>query len=246
MTRLLVSVRDREEALAAIDAGADLIDIKEPQRGALGRAKATTIAEITQAVAGRVPVSAAFGELTDWNEAEAVRFGDTIRGIQFAKIGLAMCARLPDWQMRWQAFNGCLPESAARVAVIYADAAACAPASDEVLEQAVHANCRAVLIDTFDKNTGALLTHWGQPQIQKTIQRIRSYGMMVVLGGSLDASAITTLLPLAPDLIAVRTAVCKSSSRTAPICPEQIRRLRALLNEGHRSPPYRSETQYLA
>ena len=36
MTRLLVSVRSAEEAEIALAGGADVIDVKEPRRGALG------------------------------------------------------------------------------------------------------------------------------------------------------------------------------------------------------------------
>src|SRR5262249_2955716 len=43
---LLVSVRDAEEVDVAILGGAGLIDVKEPTRGALGRAEATVIAAV--------------------------------------------------------------------------------------------------------------------------------------------------------------------------------------------------------
>ena len=46
MTRLLVSVRSVEEAEAALAGGADLIDVKEPTRGSLGRADDAVIAAI--------------------------------------------------------------------------------------------------------------------------------------------------------------------------------------------------------
>ena len=40
MTRLVISVRNVAEAIAAAAGGADLIDLKEPNRGALGRVDA--------------------------------------------------------------------------------------------------------------------------------------------------------------------------------------------------------------
>jgi uncharacterized protein (UPF0264 family) len=64
--QLLVSVRDVAEAEAALAGGADIIDIKEPRRGALGMADAAMIAEIVACVDRRVPVSAALGELREW------------------------------------------------------------------------------------------------------------------------------------------------------------------------------------
>ena len=63
MTRLLVSVRSAAEAEAALRGGADVIDVKEPGRGPLGRADDAVIADVVRLVAGRRPVSAALGEL---------------------------------------------------------------------------------------------------------------------------------------------------------------------------------------
>ena len=63
--RLLVSVRDAAEAEAALAGGADLIDVKEPSRGPLGRADAGVIRYVVKAVGGRAPVSAALGELKE-------------------------------------------------------------------------------------------------------------------------------------------------------------------------------------
>ena len=73
MTRLLVSVRSAAEAEAALTGGASVIDVKEPTRGALGRADDGAIADVVAAVAGRAPVSAALGELRD-------RPGENYRG----------------------------------------------------------------------------------------------------------------------------------------------------------------------
>jgi uncharacterized protein (UPF0264 family) len=65
MMNLLVSVRSAAEAEAALAGGAGLIDVKEPARGALGRADAAVIAAVVRAVGGRRPVSAALGELAE-------------------------------------------------------------------------------------------------------------------------------------------------------------------------------------
>ena len=53
MTRLLVSVRSAAEAEAALSGGASVIDVKEPTRGALGRADDAVIADVVRSPAGR-------------------------------------------------------------------------------------------------------------------------------------------------------------------------------------------------
>src|SRR4051812_12944434 len=91
MAKLLVSVRSAAEAEAALTGGAGLIDVKEPSRGPLGRADDATIAAVVRIVAGRVPVSAALGELADGQPAYPGP------GLAFVKRGLAACGARPDW-----------------------------------------------------------------------------------------------------------------------------------------------------
>ncbi len=86
MPKLLVSVRSAAEAQQAFFGGADLIDVKEPDRGPLGAADADVIAEVARFVAGRRPTSAALGELVEGRRLP------TALGLSFAKLGLAGCA----------------------------------------------------------------------------------------------------------------------------------------------------------
>src|SRR4051794_10666436 len=91
MIGLLVSVRSAAEAVEALAGGADIIDVKEPSRGSLGRADDAVAAEVLAEVDGRRPVSAALGELADWNESLP-------RGCAFVKWGLANVGK--DWEDR--------------------------------------------------------------------------------------------------------------------------------------------------
>ena len=121
-TKLLVSVRDADEARLALGGGADLIDVKEPSRGPLGAADAATIERVSTAVAGRVPTSAALGELRDHGPLATLPCGC----VDYAKFGLSGCAG--DWTSPLRAALAALPEGVVGVAVCYADwKAACAP-----------------------------------------------------------------------------------------------------------------------
>ena len=152
MIGLLVSVRNVEEAAAALGGGAAIIDVKEPARGALGSADLETIGSVAQLVAGRVPLSAALGELLDPRITAA---GSLPPGVKYVKLGLAGCALDPDWQSKWQAAVAELDPVTSCVAVAYADwQRARAPAPRQVLEAARAMDCSAVLLDTFDKSSG--------------------------------------------------------------------------------------------
>ena len=62
-TRFLASVRDDAEASIALQAGADLIDFKEPSAGALGAVDPTLLANAVSSIAGCAQTSATIGDL---------------------------------------------------------------------------------------------------------------------------------------------------------------------------------------
>ncbi len=225
MTRLLVSVRNPAEAQMALAAGTDLIDIKEPRAGALGAAKAETIAAIVEFVAGRAPISAALGELVD---VDGTNWKSALRRVQFAKIGLAGCARSTDWRERWATAMGDLPRGVAAVAVVYADGNSSCPPQDAILEQATRLGCAAVLVDTWDKSAGPLTAHRTTEQIRSFVLEVSQRGMLAVVGGGLTAELIKQILPARPDFVAVRGAVCRCG-RSSDIEEARVRRLKHLI-----------------
>lgn len=227
MTQLLVSVRNPVEAETALSAGASLIDIKEPLRGALGAADVETIEAIVRAVAGRAPVSAALGELLD-PQLNPARLP---AALSFVKVGLSRCASLADWRERWRAAIAPLPSGIRPVAVVYADDAALAPDDEAVLEAARELNCAALLIDTFDKSRGDLLSHWSLDRLADLVERCADAGILSVVAGSLRADSIRRVLPLSPDYVAVRGAVC-DGSRTAQVKRELVANLVDLVTAG--------------
>ncbi|MBX7071930.1 MAG: (5-formylfuran-3-yl)methyl phosphate synthase [Pirellulales bacterium] len=227
MTGLLVSVRSASEARIALAAGVDVIDVKEPNRGSLGAASTETIAEIVQVVGARLPVSAALGELLDWLPANAAQLP---AGLTYAKFGLAGCAKEANWPDLWRAAAGSLPASVRPVAVVYADhLAACSPTAEAIVAAAESIGAAAVLVDTFDKRGGNLLSHWTIDQARWLIDQAQSRKWPSVLAGSLTADAIAPLLPLAPSLIAVRGAAC-AHHRTGEIDAARVGQLVRLVN----------------
>jgi uncharacterized protein (UPF0264 family) len=204
---LLVSVRNRSEAILALRAGVDLIDIKEPRAGSLGAASSGVIREIVSLCSGKVPLSVALGELlTAEGECELPAAAD----IQFAKLGLAGCRAEHDWHQRWDRRIERLSSPAAAVAVIYADwLTAGAPPPAEVLAHAVRTGCRAVLLDTFDKSQGSLFAHLPLAQTTDLVGDIHRLGLPAVVAGSLSVPMIGQLIEAGADCLAFRGAACR-------------------------------------
>ena len=226
MTRLLVSVRDSSEALDALDAGADLIDIKEPDVGSLGAAMPEVVCDVIETLNGRRPVSVALGELRDLSQSDF----SFLAGAAYAKVGLAGARHLPNWFEQWHSVNLRIPPHVQPVAVIYADYATCdAPTPEVVVARAAQLKCAAVLIDTFDKSRGRLTEQWDLERLRELQRQVHQAGMLFVVAGSLTSVDLPILSTVAADYVAVRSAVCPTA-RTARLSRALVARFVAELN----------------
>jgi len=240
MTRLVVSVRDAQEALLALGAGADVIDVKQPDRGSLGAADRRDVERVVAAVAGRCPVSVALGELVESDHST----DDPLAGAQgisankvpeeacWAKFGLSGCGQQADWRRRWTAAVARLSKGVQPVPVVYADyARATAPPTSDVVDLAVESGARLVLVDTFDKRGGSLLTHWSLGRIDELCREMRRRELRLALAGSLGPCELLQLLPLRPDYLAVRGAVC-DGDRGGRLDPRKARQIVDIVRDG--------------
>jgi hypothetical protein len=234
---LLVSVRAADEAAAAMQARVDLLDVKEPRRGALGRPAAKVfqvIVDQRDAVAPQAPVSLALGELAAWrrlpNDAAAL----AAAGPDFVKLGLQGLQRVDDWRDSWRRVREWFDVQCAvpprAVMVAYADwRTAEAPRPAEVIAAAIDLECAGVLFDTCGKQAGGLLTQLSVNDLCALSQTVRAAGLFVAVAGQLQACDLPALAGLPIDIIAVRSAVCAETERTGALCGDRVRALRAAI-----------------
>ena len=215
MTRpgLLVSVRSAAEAVAALAGGADLIDVKEPARGPLGRADDETIREIVRAVGRKRPVSAALGEWRDH------RPGAVPPDLSFVKWGLA--GLVAPGLNRSRTCGGKLRSPYSSPTPISNGPK---PATVTIVEAACELGFPVFLIDTAVKDGSTLLDLMPVPVLADWCDRLKKAGVRVALAGSLDASAIRQLNGVQPDWFAVRGAACVGG-RTGTVWADRVRTL---------------------
>ena len=219
MTRLLVSVRDAAEAREAIAGGADVIDVKEPLAGPLGRAGIDATLAVAAAVsqANRsVPWTVACGELSESGTADVVAHAASLVGRLPAaapppwlvKVGLAGAAPR-DWERELAGIDSQLPAGVTQACVVYADWRRCAaPPPERVVRLAGTLAGRMVLIDTFDKRAGSLFDVAEPGEIEAAVALAKSLGLAVALAGRITPADADRVAAIAPDIVAVRTAAC--------------------------------------
>lgn len=234
--RLLVSVRDAVEARTARAGGADWIDLKEPSRGSLGAVDAAVAQAVADELGEGIPLSAAAGELVDW-QSPSGRQLQTVGRVEYLKLGLSSCCK-SDWRSQWAAVEReVLAAGKLLVNVAYVDVdAADAPPIAEVLSCAAESRSRWLVLDTFDKSCGRLGDFLARDELLAVLDAAGAAGVRIAVAGRLDAASIAALPLERIDLIAVRGAAC-GGSRLASVNSAAVAALAGIL---HKSAAHRT------
>lgn len=222
--RLLVSVRDVDEALAAAAAGADFIDLKDPSSGALGGLPPAAIARIVDALRPlrpRAGISATVGDADDLDAAQVLdRVAGVARcGVDYVKVGIARGAQ---GATLLRALAGC---HAAVVPVLLADDGV---DTDLVRQALAMPGFPALMLDTARKHDGSLLQRLPADVLVAFVRAVRAASRLAGLAGTLRIEDMPALRSLDPDFAGFRTAVC-AAGRAGALDPARVRHLCALL-----------------
>jgi (5-formylfuran-3-yl)methyl phosphate synthase len=224
--RMLVSVRDAAEALAAAQAGADFIDLKDPADGALGGLGAARIAPIVAALRARhpaLPISATIGDVAPSDIDEVLRRVAEVAacGVDYVKVGVA-----PGGQALLAALASCCKVLEAQVVpVLLADAGV-----DMALVEAALAlgAFPALMLDTADKSAGSLIERLAPAALFAFVAALRQRDCLSGLAGALRGVDVPALREIAPDFAGFRSAVC-DGPRDGELDPVRVRALRGRL-----------------
>jgi dihydroneopterin aldolase len=222
MTLMLASVTNPAEAEAVWVGGADIIDLKDPAKGALGALDADVVAGIVRSVGKRKPVSAAAGASLG-APAAAVDAVAAIAatGVDYVKVGFS-----PD-----KAGADCVralgphASNTKLVGVLFAD---CAPDLD-MLALMANNGFSGAMLDTAKKGAGRLLDHMDVAALDRFIDRCRVNGLTSGLAGSLEPPDVPRLLPLQPNYLGFRGSLCQGRAREAAIDAASVRMIRDLI-----------------
>ena len=222
--RLLVSVRSVDEALAvAACDGVDLIDLKEPRRGALGALPLPALRAIVAALRGAGctrSLSATVGDVAD--DALLDRVAATAAcGVDLVKVGID--ALHGGAKPRLEALAAC---GHAVVPVFLADRGW----DFAGVDAAARLGFPALMADTDDKRAGSLLEVCREADLARFVARVRAAGRPVGLAGSLHARDLPALRRLVPDFAGFRSAVC-GGDRAGSLDPVRLRALVAQARE---------------
>jgi (5-formylfuran-3-yl)methyl phosphate synthase len=228
--RLLVSVTDADEARLAVEAGVDIVDVKNPAEGALGAPSPGVIERVREVVPPERPVSAAIGDLPGLpGTAALAALGAARSGAAYVKVGLWGTPTADEAVAVLRAVREALDGEATVVAAAYADAER-VPGGPlppgAVVGAARRANVPGCLLDTAVKD-GRGLFEWLSPEkLAALVAEGHAAGLVMALAGALRADDLGAVRATGADIAGVRAAACRGGRRTAPLDAERIVRLR--------------------
>ncbi|MCP3870735.1 MAG: hypothetical protein GY703_22105 [Gammaproteobacteria bacterium] len=221
MTGMLASVTNEIEAAEAA-AAVDIVDMKNPRKGALGALPTPLIAAISASLNRSVTTSATVGDLPP-DPAILTKAIETVAatGVDFVKVGffsennLDVCLRA----------IGRLTPGIAVIAVLFADRT---PPLHR-LAAFSESGCAGIMLDTATKNGQSLHQISRLSQLQWFVQECARLELLCGLAGSLKQEDIPRLLPLSPDYLGFRGALCTESHRTSGLDLQRLMEVRAAI-----------------
>lgn len=225
MTGMLASVCNEREARLVHHAGVDIIDLKDPRRGALGALDTELVRHIVGRTDRELPYSATIGDIpyrADLIEPRINAMAAT--GVAYVKVGV-FGDPLDAGVLRM--LQGLSQRNVRIILVLFAE---------DVLPTDFRIHARhgiaGVMLDTRDKQSGSLRDKLSDRQLRAFVDGARSARLLCGLAGSLAESDIPLLRGLEPDYLGFRGALCRGRQRTARLDAGLVRRIRAALTDG--------------
>ncbi len=223
MSKMLASVANLQEAVLVQKIGVDIIDLKQPQHGALGALSVTAVQQIVTTLNHQTRISATIGDLPMHAETVYAAVQNmAATGVDYVKIGffphgntLATLEKL-----RFLTAQG-----VALIAVLFADA----EVDIHIIASLKAAGFKGVMLDTMDKKRGSLLDRMPLPQLQQFVAHAQAQQLLCGLAGSLRYADIAKLLPVNADYLGFRGALCQQQQRTAMLDVAAVTRIKHAL-----------------
>jgi len=211
MTGMLASVNSLEEARLILNTSVDIIDLKQPEQGALGALSTKTVKAIVAEVNHQKLVSATVGDLPMQAELVFNAVNAMIEtDVDYIKIGFFPGG---DWQGTLTKLSDITQQGNKLIAVLFADT----QFDSNIISSLKQAGFYGVMLDTMDKSKGSLSKIMPDIEIKRFVSLAKSAKLLCGLAGSLKQQDIADLKTLEVDYLGFRGALCKKQNRTAEL-----------------------------
>ena len=215
---LLISPINTEEALEAIEGGADIIDVKNPKEGSLGANFPWVIKNIRKITPKGMQVSATLGDVPyKPGTVSLAAAGAVVSGADYIKVGLYGTKNYNEALDVMENVVRSVKEfddNAVVVASGYADAhriGAVGPM--EIPKIAADSGADLAMVDTAVKDGKTLFDFMDQDKLKEFNSMIHDYGLKSALAGSIEKEQLQLLYKIGCDVVGIRGAACTGGDR---------------------------------
>lgn len=230
MPQLLISVTSVTEAQIALECGADIIDLKDPDQGALGALPLELVTEIVAFVnakgeSERKVTSATIGDLS----MEPELLLKHVLALLKTKVDIIKIGFFKDSSIKFTDYQPCLEVLKAvsesgvlLIAVLFAEY----DYPDSLVIAIKNAGFYGVMFDTAGKNGATFLDYFSVEEIKEIAHNVQAQGLLFGLAGSLNLQHVAMAKAIAPDYMGFRGGVCINNQRRSKLDPEKIKAIR--------------------
>ena len=221
---LMVSVQNMEEALQALQGGADIIDVKNLQEALVGSAHPHLVKEAREAVPPEVHCSVTLGVVP--NQVGTVAMAAYAAGALNAtsvKVGFMKSDYDVAVEILLAAKRALEGFETKLIGSLFADNPLYdGLAADCMVELARDGECDGLLIDTLTKDGRNLFDFHSESELRDIVMRGKALGLSTALSGHLRIENLDELARINPDIVGVRGAACAKGERTMGVHHEAV------------------------
>lgn len=215
---LLISPINTEEALEAIEGGADIVDVKNPKEGSLGANFPWVIKSIRELTPEQLRVSATLGDVPyKPGTVSLAAMGAVVSGADYVKVGLYGTQNYSEALEVMQNVVKTVKDYNDDILVVasgYADAHRVGAVDPmEIPRVAADSGADLAMVDTAVKDGKTLFDFMSEESISKFTSQTHDYGLQNALAGSIKEEQLKLLHDLDCDVVGIRGAVCTGGDR---------------------------------
>lgn len=227
MTKLLISVKNAHEAMLASQAGANFIDLKDPEVGALGSLNDLDTLAILQAVPKDAAVSATIGDTHDsWQSQIAMIKHKITLGLTLIKLPVSHFIHRIEYQ---NALKQLTKEHIKLIGVFFADEEVNVSATAWLANLGFY----GAMLDTKHKQNH-LLSAITTEKLTAFVNLCKFNQLEIGLAGALRLEYIEDLMQYQVGYLGFRSGVCEAGNRKSDLLPHKVQEISEKLCEYNR------------
>ena len=216
--QLLISPINHDEAVEAIEGGADIVDVKNPKEGSLGANFPWVIKDIRGLTPDDLLVSATLWDVPyKPGTVSLAAMGALVSGADYIKVGLYGTKNYDEAVEVMTNVVKAVKDVNSDVIVVasgYADAHRVGAISPwDIPKVARDSGSDLAMIDTAVKDGKTLFDYFTIEDCENFVNEAHGYGLKVALAGSVKKDQLKPLYDVGTDVVGLRGAACVGGDR---------------------------------